>query len=207
MYYYIKDPAAIYAKSFETVRSEADLARFPADFSDVVIRLIHACGMPVIADDIAFTPKAVSAGRAALVSGAPIFADATMVAAGIIQRHLSGNDIVCTLHDDGVADDAKNQNTTRSAAAVDRWVPRLGGAIVAIGNAPTALFRLLELIDDGAPKPAVVLGFPVGFVGAAESKDALALNELGVEFITLKGRVGGSAIASASVNALAAGLK
>ena len=207
MYDYIKDPAAIYAKSFETVRSEADLARFPADFSDVVIRLIHACGMPVIADDIAFTPKAVSAGRAALVSGAPIFVDATMVAAGIIQRHLSGNDIVCTLDDDGVADDAKNQNTTRSAAAVDRWVPRLGGAIVAIGNAPTALFRLLELIDDGAPKPAVVLGFPVGFVGAAESKDALALNELGVEFITLKGRVGGSAITSASVNALAAGLK
>ena len=207
MYDYIKDPTAIYAKSFETVRREADIERFPADLSNVVIRLIHACGMPAIAEDIAFTPNAVSAGRTALVSGAPIFADATMVAAGIIQRHLSGNDIVCPLDDDGVADDAKNQNTTRSAAAVDRWVPRLDGAIVAIGNAPTALFRLLELIDDGAPKPAVVLGFPVGFVGAAESKDALALNELGVEFITLKGRVGGSAIASASVNALAAGLE
>lgn len=207
MFDYIKDPAAIYAKSFETVRREANLERFPNDLSDVVIRLIHACGMPAIADDIAFTSNAVSAGRKALISGAPIFVDANMVAAGIIQRHLSGNDIVCTLDDDGVAGDAKDQYTTRSAAAVDRWVPRLGGAIVAIGNAPTALFRLLELIGDGAPKPAVVLGFPVGFVGAAESKDALALNELGVEFITLKGRVGGSAIASASVNALAAGLK
>lgn len=207
MYDYIKNPAAIYAKSFETVRGEAHLERFPDDLSDVVIRLIHACGMPAIADDIAFTSNAVSAGRGALKSGAPIFADANMVAAGIIQRHLSGNDIVCTLDDDGVADDAKSWHTTRSAAAVDRWVPRLEGAIVTIGNAPTALFRLLELIHDGAPKPAVVLGFPVGFVGAAESKDALALNDQGVEFITLKGRVGGSAIASASVNALAAGLK
>jgi len=207
MYDYIKDPAAIYAKSFETVRGEARLDRFPDDLSDVVIRLIHACGMPAIADDIAFTSNAVSAGRDALISGKPILADANMVAAGIIQRHLSGNDIICTLDDDGVADDAKNQQTTRSAAAVDRWIPRLGGAIVAIGNAPTALFRLLELIHDGVPKPAVVLGFPVGFVGAAESKDALALNDLGVEFITLKGRVGGSAIASACVNALAAGLK
>ncbi len=207
MYDYIKDPAAIYAKSFETVRGEARLGRFPDDLSDIVIRLIHACGMPTIADDIAFTANAVSAGRRALNSGAPIFADANMVAAGIIQRHLTGNDIVCTLDDDGVADDAKKHQTTRSAAAVDRWIPRLDGAIVAIGNAPTALFRLLELIHEGAPKPAVVLGFPVGFVGAAESKDALALNDLGIEFITLKGRIGGSAIASASVNALAAGLK
>jgi len=206
MFDYIKDPAAIYAKSFEMVRGEARLERFPEDIGETIIRLIHACGMPAIADDIAFTDTAVKAGRAALKAGAPIFTDANMVAAGIIQRHLGGNDIICTLDNDGVADDARTWKTTRSAAAVDRWVPRLDGAVVAIGNAPTALFRLLELIDDGAPKPAVVMGFPVGFVGAAESKDALAANQLGIEFLTLRGRVGGSAIASASVNALAAGL-
>jgi len=207
MFDYIKDPAAIYAKSFEMVRHEARLERFPDDIGETVIRLIHACGMPEIADDIAFTNKAVQAGREALKDGAPIFTDANMVAAGIIRRHLSGNDIICTLDDDGVADDAKTMKTTRSAAAVDRWVPRLEGAIVVIGNAPTALFRLLELIHEGAPKPAVVMGFPVGFVGAAESKDALASNQMGLEFLTLQGRIGGSAIASASVNALAAGLK
>lgn len=207
MFDYIKDPAAIYAKSFEMVRHEARLERFPEDIGETVIRLIHACGMPEIADDIAFTDTAVQAGREALKNGAPIFTDANMVAAGIIRRHLSGNDIICTLDDDGVADDAKTMKTTRSAAAVDRWVPRLEGAIVVIGNAPTALFRLLELIQEGVPKPAVVLGFPVGFVGAAESKDALASNQMGLEFLTLQGRIGGSAIASASVNALAAGLK
>lgn len=204
---YLKDPAAIYAKSFETVRAEASLARFPDDVADVVVRLIHACGIPAIADDIAFTGGAVDVGRRALKSGAPIFVDANMVAAGIIRRHLTGNEIICTLDDDGVADDAKRGATTRSAAAVERWVSRLDGAVVAIGNAPTALFRLLELIANGAPKPAVVLGFPVGFVGAAESKDALAESSLELEFITLKGRIGGSAIASAAVNALAGGLK
>ncbi|MBO6518472.1 MAG: precorrin-8X methylmutase [Rhodospirillales bacterium] len=204
---YLKDPAAIYAKSFETVRAEVSLARFPDGVTDVVVRLIHACGIPAIADDIAFTDRVVDAGRDALKSGAPIFVDANMVAAGIIRRHLTGNEIVCTLDDDGVADDAKRGATTRSAAAVERWVPRLEGAVVAIGNAPTALFRLLELIADGAPKPAVVLGFPVGFVGAAESKDALAKSTLGLEYITLNGRIGGSAIASAAVNALAGGLK
>ncbi len=204
---YLKDPAAIYAKSFETVRAEASLARFPGETADVVVRLIHACGIPAIADDIAFTGGAVDAGRRALKSGAPIFVDANMVGAGIIRRHLTGNEIICTLDDDGVADDAKRGATTRSAAAVERWVPRLGGAVVSIGNAPTALFRLLELIADGAPKPAVVLGFPVGFVGAAESKDALATNAMGLELITLRGRIGGSAIASAAVNALAGGLK
>jgi len=203
---YLKDPAAIYALSFETVRREAALDRFPNDVAEVVVRLIHACGMPAIADDIAFTPGAVVAGRKALASGAPILVDANMVGAGIIRRHLNGNPVICTLDDDGVADDAKHDATTRSAAAVDRWAPRLDGAVAVIGNAPTALFRLLELIEDGAPKPAVVLGFPVGFVGAAESKDALAANTLGLEFITLKGRVGGSAIASAGVNALAGGL-
>ena len=203
---YLKDPAAIYAKSFATVRAEAALDRFPEDVAEVVVRLIHACGIPRIADDIAYTAGAVSAGRSALKSGAPIFVDANMVAAGIIRRHLSNNEIICTLDDEGVADDAKRDRTTRSAAAVARWLPRLDGAVVAIGNAPTALFRLLEMIEDGVPKPAVVLGFPVGFVGAAESKDALAANALGIEFMTLKGRVGGSAIASAAVNALAGGL-
>ena len=203
---YLKDPAAIYAKSFATVRAEAALDRFPEDVAEVVVRLIHACGIPRIADDIAYTDGAVSAGRGALKSGAPIFVDANMVAAGIIRRHLSSNEIICTLDDEDVADDAQQDRTTRSAAAVARWLPRLDGAVVAIGNAPTALFRLLEMIEDGAPKPAVVLGFPVGFVGAAESKDALAANALGIEYITLKGRVGGSAIASAAVNALAGGL-
>ncbi len=203
---YLKDPAAIYAQSFATVRAEAELARFPEDIADVVVRLIHACGMPQIADDIAYTQGAVGAGRAALKSGAPILVDANMVGAGIIRRHLSRNDIVCTLDDAGVAEAAKAEGTTRSAAAVDRWAPQLSGAVVAIGNAPTALFRLLELIEQGAPKPAVVLGFPVGFVGAAESKQALAESALDIEFITLRGRVGGSAIASAAVNALAGGL-
>ncbi|MBO6947399.1 MAG: precorrin-8X methylmutase [Rhodospirillales bacterium] len=204
---YLKDPAAIYAQSFQTVREEAQLDRFPEDVAETVVRLIHACGMPAIANNIAYTANAVAAGRNALKNGAPIFVDANMVAAGIIRRHLSNNRIICTLDDDGVADDAKREQTTRSAAAVERWVPRLDGAVVAIGNAPTALFRLLELIEAGAPKPAVVLGFPVGFVGAAESKDALVESDLGLEFITLKGRVGGSAIASAAVNALAGGLK
>ncbi len=203
---YLKDPAAIYAQSFATVRAEAALARFPEDIAEVVVRLVHACGMPQIADDIAYTPDAVSAGRTALKSGAPILVDANMVGAGIIRRHLSGNEIICTLDDQGVAEAAKAQATTRSAAAVDRWVPHLSGAVVAIGNAPTALFRLLELIEQGAPKPAVVLGFPVGFVGAAESKQALSESSVDIEFITLRGRVGGSAIASAAINALAGGL-
>lgn len=203
---YLKDPAAIYQASFATVRAEADLGRFPDTLADVVVRLIHACGMPEIAADIAFTPGAVDAGRHALGSGAPIFVDATMVGAGIIRRHLSANAVICTLDDPGVAEDAIARGTTRSAAAVDRWSAQLGGAVVAIGNAPTALFRLLELIETGAPKPALVLGFPVGFVGARESKQALADTRTGVEFITLKGRIGGSAIAAAAVNGLAAGL-
>lgn len=206
-FHYLKDPAEIYALSFETVRAEADLARLAEDQRDIAIRLVHACGMPDVVDDLVFTQNSVAAGRAALHAGAPIFIDATMVGAGIIDRHLTENDVICTLNDEGVAEDAKAWATTRSAAAVDRWASQLAGAVVAVGNAPTALFRLLELIGDGAPKPAVVLGFPVGFVGAAESKDALAENQLGLEFITLKGRRGGSAMASAAVNALAAGLK
>lgn len=206
-YHYLKNPAEIYALSFETVRAEANLDQLADDQRDIAIRLVHACGMPDIVDDLVLTNNAVAAGRAALKLGAPILIDATMVGAGIIDRHLTENEIICTLNDDGVTDDAKAWRTTRSAAAVDRWQPNLDGAVVAIGNAPTALFRLLELIAAGAPKPAVVLGFPVGFVGAAESKEALAHNKFGLEFITLKGRRGGSAMASAAMNALAAGLR
>ena len=206
-YHYLKDPAEIYALSFETVRAEVNLSRFLEDQCDIAIRLVHACGMPEIVDDLMFTDNAVSAGRAALTAGAPILIDATMVGAGIIDRHLTNNPIICTLNDEGVADDAAAWGTTRSAAAIDRWQSRLDGAVVAIGNAPTALFRLLEVIAAGAPKPAVILGFPVGFVGAAESKQALIENQWGVEFIALQGRRGGSAMASAAVNALAAGLR
>ncbi len=206
-YHYLKDPAEIYALSFDIVRAEANLDRLADDQQDIVIRLVHACGMPDIVDELAFTVNAVAAGRSALKAGVPILVDATMVGAGIIDRHLTENTIICTLNDDGVDVDAKSWGTTRSAAAVDRWQSHMGGAVVAIGNAPTALFRLLELVADGAPKPAVVLGFPVGFVGAAESKQALAENKLGLEFITLQGRRGGSAMASAAVNALAAGLR
>lgn len=205
-YHYLKNPAEIYALSFETVRAEANLNRLADDQRDIAIRLVHACGMPDIVDDLVFTTDAVAAGRGALKAGAPIFVDATMVGAGIIDRHLTNNTVVCTLNDDGVDVDAKSWGTTRSAAAVDRWKPQMDDAVVVIGNAPTALFRLLELIADGSPKPAVVLGFPVGFVGAAESKEALAENNMGLEFITLRGRRGGSAMASAAVNALAAGL-
>lgn len=202
---YLRDPAAIYGKSFATVRAEADLARFPPDLEEVVVRLIHACGVVEIAADIDFTSGAVAKGRAALATGAPIYVDAKMVGAGIIARHVPDNDIICTLDAPDVPDDAKRRGTTRSAAAVDRWQD-LGGAVVVVGNAPTALFRLLERVAEGAAKPAVVLGFPVGFVGAAESKRALADSDHGLEYITLHGRMGGSAIASASVNALAAGL-
>jgi len=206
-YHYLKDPAEIYALSFDTVRAEANLSRLEDDQQDIAIRLVHACGMPDIVDDLAFTENSVAAGRAALSAGAPIFIDATMVGSGIIARHLTNNTVMCTLNDDRVDADAKSWGTTRSAAAVDRWQSDMGGAVVAIGNAPTALFRLLELIADGAPKPAVILGFPVGFVGAAESKEALVANNMGLEFITLRGRRGGSAMASAAVNALAAGLR
>ncbi|MDA0996882.1 MAG: precorrin-8X methylmutase [Proteobacteria bacterium] len=196
---YLKDPDAIYRKSFATVRAEADLARFPANIADVVVRMIHACGMPAIAADVAFTP-----GAAALDAGRPILVDARMVEAGIIRRNLTGdNPIVCTLDAPGVAEDAKTKQTTRSAVAVEKWLPDLAGAIVVIGNAPTALFRLLEIVADGAPKPALVLGFPVGFVGAAESKEALVENSSGLDFIALRGRFGGSAIAAAALNAIA----
>lgn len=205
---YEKDPGRIYAQSFATVRAEARLDRFPPGMDALAIRLIHACGMVEVADRLAFSDRAVEAGRVALAAGAPILCDCEMVGAGIIRRRLpADNDVVVTLNDADVPDLARSLSTTRSAAAVTLWPDLLDGAVVAIGNAPTALFQLLELLDAGAAKPAVILGFPVGFVGAAESKAELAANPRGCDFVALRGRRGGSAMASAAVNALAAGLE
>ncbi|OLP43807.1 precorrin-8X methylmutase [Rhizobium oryziradicis] len=204
---YIRDPAEIYRQSFETIRREADLARFPEVMQPLVIRLIHACGMVDVAEDIVFSEGAFEAGARALASGAKIFCDAEMVRHGIISRLLpAGNEVVCLLNDVRVRPLAAWNRTTRSAAQVDLWANQMEGAVIAIGNAPTALFRLLELLDQGAVKPALILGFPVGFVGAAESKAELAANSRGVPFIAVQGRRGGSAMASAAVNALAGGL-
>jgi precorrin-8X/cobalt-precorrin-8 methylmutase len=204
---YEKDPSAIYAQSYATVQAEARLERFAPEMQPVVTRLIHACGMVEIADRLAFSPDASAAGRNALTSGAPILCDCEMVAAGIIRRNLpSVNPVICTLNDASVPGLAAYIGNTRSAAAVELWRDHMGGAVVAIGNAPTALFHLLELLDLGWKPPAVILAFPVGFVGAAESKAELAANPRSVPFITLRGRKGGSAMASAAVNALAAGL-
>ncbi len=201
---YVRDPAEIYRQSFATVRHEADLAALPDDMADVAVRLIHACGMPDIIADLRYSADAASAGRNALRRGAPILVDAEMVAAGIIRTRLSAdNPVICTLNDPRTPDHAKTIGNTRSAAAVDFWTDHLEGAVVVIGNAPTALFHLLELILEGGPKPAVILGFPVGFIGAAESKQALADFGHDIPFMTLLGRRGGSAIASASINALA----
>lgn len=204
---YEKDPSAIYAASFETVRKEARLDRFASDMHPLITRVIHACGMVEIADRLAWSDNAPAAGRAALLAGKPIFCDCEMVGSGIIRRYLpADNEVIVTLNDPTVPDRAKAIGNTRSAAAVELWGDRLDGAVVAIGNAPTALFHLLELIDAGGPKPAVILGFPVGFIGAAESKAELAANPRGCDFVALRGRRGGSAMASAAVNALAAGL-
>ncbi|MBR9651109.1 precorrin-8X methylmutase [Thalassovita aquimarina] len=204
---YEKNPSAIYAQSFATVRNEARLDRFGPGMQALAIRLIHACGMVEVADRLAFSPDAYEAGRDALLAGAPVLCDCEMVGAGIIRRYLpKENEVVVTLNDSRVPGIAAGIGNTRSAAAVELWADRLDGAVVAVGNAPTALFHLLELIDQGAPKPALILGFPVGFVGAAESKAELAANARGCDFVALRGRRGGSAIASAAVNALAAGL-
>jgi precorrin-8X/cobalt-precorrin-8 methylmutase len=200
---HLRDPDAIARASFETIRREAPIARLPADFQAIALRLIHSCGMPDILADLAWSADAVGAGRRALAAGAPILVDATMVRAGIRRDRLpAANPIVCTLADAEVAARATALGTTRSAAAVDLWQERLAGAVVAIGNAPTALFRLLELLADGAPPPALVLGFPVGFVGAAEAKDALIAHCPALAYITLRGRRGGSGLAAAAVNAL-----
>nr|WP_234892198.1 precorrin-8X methylmutase [Agrobacterium vitis] len=204
---YIRQPAEIYRQSFEIIRREANLDRFPVAMQPLVIRLIHACGMIDLADDIVFSQGAFEAGAAALAAGAPILCDAEMVRYGIIRSLLPAeNEVVCMINDVRVRPLAAWAGNTRSAAQVNLWAGQLEGAVVAIGNAPTALFRLLELLDQGAPKPALILGLPVGFVGAAESKAELAANSRGVPFIAVQGRRGGSAMASAAVNALAGGL-
>ena len=203
---YLRDPAEIYRRSFEMVRAETDLARLPASLHEVAVRIVHACGMPDIVDDLDWRGDPVAAGRRALASGRPVLTDSRMVANGVIRARLpAGNAVHCFVDEDGVEDDARRAATTRSAAAVERWQPHLGGALVAIGNAPTALFRLLELLGEGARRPAAVLAFPVGFVGAQESKRALAGAADPPPFLTLHGRRGGSPIAAAAVNALAGG--
>ena len=203
-YDYIRDPAEIYRQSFARVRAEAGLDALPEGPARLAERLIHACGMPDILADLRWSPEVIEHAVAALRAGAPVIADCRMVAEGVISRLLpAANEVVVTLNDPEVPVLAARLNTTRSAAAVELWRPRLEGAVVAIGNAPTALFRLLEILDDGAPRPATVLGFPVGFVGAAESKQALIDADIGVPYVTLPGRRGGSALAAAALNALA----
>jgi precorrin-8X/cobalt-precorrin-8 methylmutase len=201
---YLRDATAIYERSFSIIRAEADLARFSAEEADVAVRMIHACGLVDVAKDIVFGGKLVPAARAALAHGAPILCDSEMVAHGVTQTRLPArNEVVCTLRDPRVPEMAHQFGTTRTAAALDLWGERLAGAVVAIGNAPTALFRLLEMLDAGAAKPSAILGLPVGFVGAAESKEALAADPRGVPFLIVRGRMGGSAMAAAAVNALA----
>ena len=201
---YIKDGDEIYRRSFAIIRAEADLSGISADMDRVAVRIIHSCGMIDIVGDIAFSPGAGAVGRRALSEGAPILCDARMIAEGITRSRLEkGNQVICTLADPTVPAMAREMETTRTAAALELWRPHLCGAVVAIGNAPTALFRLLEMIDEGAPRPALIVGLPVGFVGAAESKQALKDDSRGVPFITVLGRRGGSAMATAAVNALA----
>ena len=201
---YIRDPQEITRRSFEIVRAETDLSALPPEVGEIALRVVHACGMPEIAADLACGGDVVSAGRAALRNGAAVLADCEMVADGVTRARLpAGNRVICRLNDPRTADMARRSGTTRSAAAVELWGDDLADAVVAIGNAPTALFRLLEMLRDSAPRPAVILAFPVGFVGAAESKEALISAGLGVPFLTLRGRRGGSAMAAAAVNALA----
>ena len=199
---YEKDGAEIYRRSFATIRAETDLTGLPDDVARVVVRMIHACGQVDLVGDVAYSPDVVRRAREALDAGAPVLCDARMVASGVTRRRLpEDNDVVCTLHDPRVPALAADLGTTRTAAALELWGERLDGAVVAIGNAPTALFHLLEMVAAGAPRPAAVLGIPVGFIGAAESKEALAASDL--EFLVVRGRRGGSAITAAAVNAIA----
>ena len=201
---YIRDGTAIYERSFAIIRAETDLSRFSADEADIVVRMVHACGSTDAARHIQFGGNLVAAARDALRSGAPILCDSEMVAHGVTRSRLPArNDVLCTLHDARVPELAKKLGTTRSAAALELWADRLPGAVVAIGNAPTALFHLLEMLAKGAPRPAAILGIPVGFVGAAESKDALAADPSGIPYLIVRGRLGGSAMTAAAVNALA----
>ena len=201
---YIRDGQEIYRQSFATIRAEADLAAIPADLEKLAVRLIHACGMVDVVQDLRFSPGAGAAGRAALARGAPILCDARMVAEGITRARLPANNpVICTLHDKDVPQLARELGNTRSAVALEHWREHLEGSVVVIGNAPTALFYLLEMLDAGAPRPALILGMPVGFIGAAESKDMLAADSRGVPYVIVRGRRGGSAMAAAAVNALA----
>jgi precorrin-8X/cobalt-precorrin-8 methylmutase len=203
-YKYLTDPVAIYERSFAIARAETDLTGLPPELHGLALRIVHAAADPGLVRDLVWSQGAVSAGRRALAAGAPILVDAEMVAHGITRTRLSaGNPVICTLRDPAVPALAERLATTRSAAALELWGDRLAGVVVAIGNAPTALFHLLEMIEAGAPRPALVLGFPVGFVGATESKAALAANRMGIAFVALSGRRGGSALAAAAVNALA----
>ena len=201
---YIRDGQEIYRNSFAIIRAEANLDSIPADLEKLAVRVIHACGMVDAIEDLRFSPGEGKAGRDALAAGAPILCDARMVLEGVTRTRLPANNkVICTLKEDGVAEMALEKGNTRSAVALELWRPYLEGSVVVIGNAPTALFYLLEMIDAGAPKPALILGFPVGFVGAAESKAMLAADSRGVPFVIMQGRRGGSAMAAAAVNALA----
>lgn len=201
---YLRDGAAIYERSFAIIRAEADLARFSSEEAEISARMIHACGQVSAAELIEFAPGLVAAARGALKRGAPILCDAEMVAHGITRARLPAkNAVVCTLRDPSVPELAAKLGTTRSAAALDLWGDRLEGALVAIGNAPTALFRLLEMLEAGPTRPAAIIGVPVGFVGAAEAKEALAANAFGVPYLIVRGRMGGSAMTAAAINALA----
>lgn len=204
MFDYEKDGTEIYRRSFATIRAEADLDGLPADVAQVAVRMIHACGMTDLVSDIAYSSRVVADARAALQAGAPILCDAQMVASGVTRKRLpADNEVLCALSDPAVPGLAAELGTTRSAAALELWRDRLEGSVVAIGNAPTALFHLLEMVAKGAGRPAAVLGIPVGFIGAAESKDALAENGLGLEYLVVRGRRGGSAMTAAALNALA----
>jgi precorrin-8X/cobalt-precorrin-8 methylmutase len=201
---YLRDGAAIYRQSFAIIRAEANLSRFTPEQAEVAVRIIHACGQVEVAQHIVFGGNLVAAARGALAAGAPILCDSEMAAHGVTRARLpAANRVICTLNDERTAAIAAKAGTTRSAAALDLWLDRLGGAVVAIGNAPTALFRLLELMAAGAAKPAAIVGTPVGFVGAAESKEALTATSHGVPFLTVRGRIGGSAMTAAAINALA----
>ena len=203
-YHYLRDAAEIYLRSFATIRAEADLSGLPDDLAVVAVRMIHTCGQTDLPAYLGFSPDVVAKGRAALAAGAPILCDTTMVASGITRKRLpADNQVQCLLADPRVPELAAQLGTTRTAAAVDLWADRMAGAVIAIGNAPTALFRLLELIDGGAPEPAAIVGVPVGFIGAAESKQALADHPAGLAHLVIHGRRGGSALAAAAVNAIA----
>ncbi len=207
-YDYIRDPAAIYEKSFSTVAGEINFDGIPDDLARMITRIIHACGMTEIFDELAYSKDVAASATKALKSGASVLCDCEMVRRGIITRFLpEDSDVICTLNDEDVPDLAKEIGTTRSAAAVELWRPHLENSVVVIGNAPTALFHLLEMIEQGAPKPAAIIGFPVGFVGAAESKQALYEARIDVPYVTLLGRKGGSAMAAGALNGISIGLE